>query len=97
MDPKHISPNPDQPGDLPWPAQAEAATPDDIEDQFQRFCHLHGITPELAVTLANIWLRQEQITLLQARLAGLPWSNGGSAPVSNGTCPQNNAPTHPCR
>jgi hypothetical protein len=29
--------------------------------------------------------------------AGHPRSNGGSAPVSNGTWPQNNAPTHPCR
>lgn len=64
------------------------ATPDDIGNLFQRLCHLHGITPKLAVLLAKIWLRREQIARLQAMLAGHPQSNGGSAPVSsgNGAC-----------
>lgn len=81
MDPKYRSPDLDQPGGLHSPPQAEVAAQDDIGNVFQRFCNQHGITPKLAVTLANIWLRQEQITLLQARQADHPRSSGGSAPA----------------
>lgn len=69
MDPKHVSPDPGL-----GPAQAEDAAPDDLGNLFQRFCRLHGITPELAVALANLWLRQEQIARLQAMHADHPIS-----------------------